>query len=188
MLRLTNFARFILLYVFATFHPVILFIMQWHAGALGLVERTGPTSQKLLLSLLPVYAVLSFLLICAMAAVRYGILRPKWPVIKKYEFLDAFLFSQLAYLPFSGFLYYWLEGQEAFAQGILFFIAYIPLSLLCIPLSFFLFQRILRVIQRKRCSIGTDDKLLGDLAIFVVLLLVFAAGSLWQELPYTKYS
>ncbi len=92
------------------------------------------------------------------------------------------------YLPFIGFLYHWIEGQEAFAEGVYFFILYIPLSLICIPLSHFMFNRILSVIQQKKSSIGTDDKILFDFSIFVVIIFVLAASWLWKDLPYTEYS
>lgn len=188
MLRLGNFARFILLYVLSTFNPIIMLIVQSNAKTLGLVESMSPTAQKLLLSLLPVYAFVTFILVCLIAAGRHGFLREKYPSIKIHEFLDAFLFSQLAYVFFLVFLYRWIEGQDAFEADVYFFIAYIPLSLICIPLSHIMFNRILRVIQQKKRSIGTDDKILFDFSIFVVIIFIFAASSLWKELPYTKYS
>jgi hypothetical protein len=187
MARLVNYARFVLLYVFATFNPVISIIVLFNERTLGLLEGTGPTSQKLLISMLPVYAFVTFILICLVAVVSYSLSRGKYPNIKIHEFLDAFLFSQLAYLIFIVFLYRLIEGQEAVAWGLYFFLIYIPLALICIPLSHYMFNRMRRYMQEKKLSIGTDNKLLVDLLIFIVIISILAAGSVWRDLPYTKY-
>lgn len=186
--RLGNCGRFVLLYVFATFNPLISLIALWNGDSLGIVESISNTGQKLMISLLPVYALTTFILICLVAAGRYYFVRVQHPDIKIHEFLDAFLFSQLAYLGFTFFLYRLFVGQDAFEWGAYFFVFYIPLSLICVPLSFYMFKRKLRSIKENKASLGTDRKIRTDLLVFVIIISLLAVGSVWRELPYTKYS
>lgn len=186
--RLGNYGRFVLLYVFATFNPLVSLIVLWHGESLGIVERISNTGQKLMVSLLPVYALTTFIVICLVVAGRYHFMRGQHPDIKIHEFLDAFLFSQLAYLGFTFFLYRLFAGQDAFEWGVYFFVFYIPLSLICIPLSYFMFRRMLCFIRERKLSLGTDRKIMTDLLVFVIIIFLLAVGSVWRELPYIKYS
>jgi hypothetical protein len=74
------------------------------------------------------------------------------------RFLDAFLFSQLAYLGYIYHLKYFVTGINAFLRGVYFWFLDIPLLLISIPLSLFLFRKRLEKTKLEKLDDHENEK------------------------------
>ena len=119
--------------------------------------------------------------------------KTSYPEMSKRQFLNTFLFSQLAYL---GYLYQfknYIYGVNAFANAMLFFVLDIPMFIVCFPLSVFLFNKRIKKLmnsqpaenelddQKEEKEKRDDRKIIVDYLIFWLISLVCALFSYWKS-------
>lgn len=93
-------------------------------------------------------------------------------------FLEAFLFSQLAYIGYIQRFIDYINGVHAFDSGISFFFIYIPMAVVSIPLSIFLFNKISKVIKHQELVRRTKTDRKRENKILIFDYLIFWGGTL----------
>lgn len=125
-------------------------------------------------------------------AFDYWLIRePFYPKMGKRRFLNAFLFSQLAYLGYLYRLKQHICGIHAFADGVFFFLIDIPMFILCFPLSAYLFNKRINKLMNSQLAENEldsqkdwkekndDRKFIIDYLIFWSISFVSAVLSYW---------
>lgn len=155
MKRVKNFFMVLLIYVCSLYHFVFSFMAgliserAWSSwGNDSITENLGMQVIKLRSNLLPLYGFETFTLITCFIVFDYWLIRkPFNPKMNVNQFIDAFLFSQLAYL---GYIFQFRDsiiGINAFATVASFFVLYLPMFVITFPLSLFLFKKRLKYIM-----------------------------------------
>lgn len=140
--RVKNYVMIILLYCCSLYHFVFSFMVNFINEGIQnslanawIIESLGMQVGKLRASLLPVYGFETFTLMTCFIVFDYWLIRsPSYPKMSMRQFLDAFLFSQLAYI---GYIYQFKNeviGINAFESGVWFFMIYLPMFVITCPL------------------------------------------------------
>lgn len=171
---------FLLLYACSTYH----YIFSWmamnysdtHLRRNFLFENIGQQEQRFQISSAPVYGFETFTIMTCFIIVDYWIRKRSYPQMSVRCFLNAFLFSQMAYV---GYIYRLLQltnerGFNAFDATVYEFVFYTPMLIISFPLSLYLFK-----IWMKRRTLECEGsnkscKVIVDYLIFWCLAFIYA--------------
>lgn len=179
-IRQKKYLMFFLLYCSSLYHIVFSTIIMFNNDTNFLFRYYNVQECKLRIDVLPILGFETFSLMTLFMVFDYLIRKKFNSRMTMSHFLDAFLFSHLAYIPYIYRFVLYLSGIHAFTGGVLFFLIDIPLLVVGFPLSLFLFRKRLTKLMADQSSQddGEDDKdLVTDYLIFWTITLIGAVMS-----------
>jgi len=177
-------------FVFASMARIISSTLWGNGGNDSIFETIGVQEFKLRSSLLPIYGFETFALMTLYMIFDYWLIRKStYPQMSLQQFLDAFLFSQVAYIGYIYHLYYLIIGINVVWDGVLLWFVDVPMLFISVPLSFFIFKKRMKRIMscqivedREKVKVASDIRTLTtDYIIVWFITFMSAVIAYWMN-------
>jgi len=164
-----------------------MFCVGTYFGGDSFYESIGPQVVRMKTEILPIYGFETFSILTIIIIIDYYWARKSIRLqVSIGQFLDAFLFSQLAYVGYIYNLIMQINGIHAFKDVVLFFALDIPMAVVSIPLSIYLFNKWIKRIRTDELDKDKDqdfrkenNKIIFDYLLFWTFALAYALYAYW---------